>query len=101
MNNIFLLQDVSEFQHKLLDWLEDAFRLISLSSSPSAGSELHDIWEFYVTVRFILCYKFVSRLCFVAHVANVDCFCIIFSTSVNGLHNSQFEDYPMSDISCT
>jgi len=28
---VFLSQDVSEFQHKLLDWLEDAFRVINLS----------------------------------------------------------------------
>ncbi|XP_045207916.2 ubiquitin carboxyl-terminal hydrolase 25-like [Mercenaria mercenaria] len=32
-------QDVSEFQHKLLDWLEDAFKTASRPSTPAEGSE--------------------------------------------------------------
>ncbi|KAH3703156.1 hypothetical protein DPMN_078186, partial [Dreissena polymorpha] len=32
-------QDVSEFQHKLLDWLEDAFKAASRPSSPEEGAE--------------------------------------------------------------
>jgi len=44
---------VSEFQHKLLDWLEDAFRLISLSA-PSARFELSDLHAFYTTFRVVL-----------------------------------------------
>ena len=30
----FIFQDVSEFQHKLLEWLEDAFKSDSSPSSP-------------------------------------------------------------------
>ncbi|KAL4229366.1 Ubiquitin carboxyl-terminal hydrolase 25 [Mactra antiquata] len=32
-------QDVSEFQHKLLDWLEDAFKSASRPNSPAEGEE--------------------------------------------------------------
>lgn len=32
-------QDVSEFQHKLLDWLEDAFKSASRPSTPAEGSD--------------------------------------------------------------
>ena len=33
-------QDVSEFQHKLLEWLEDAFRYVSMVTSHSC-SQIH------------------------------------------------------------
>ncbi|OWK17762.1 hypothetical protein Celaphus_00008926, partial [Cervus elaphus hippelaphus] len=48
--NVHVYQDVSEFTHKLLDWLEDAFQLaVNVNSNPRNKSENPMVQLFYGT----------------------------------------------------